>query len=63
LALQPAGALLSGSGSTLFAVCRDRDEAERIARGMRSAGGNEFRVVVVQTEKRRQDSFFGIPGS
>jgi len=63
LALQPAGALLSGSGSTLFAVCRDRVEAERIARGMRSAGGNEFRVDVVQTEKRRQDSFFGIPGS
>src|SRR5207302_3820961 len=35
LALQPAGALLSGSGSTLFAVCRDRLEAERIARDLR----------------------------
>ncbi|MBM4068711.1 MAG: 4-(cytidine 5'-diphospho)-2-C-methyl-D-erythritol kinase [Planctomycetes bacterium] len=30
--LGPAGVLMSGSGSTLFALCRDRDEAKRIAR-------------------------------
>jgi 4-diphosphocytidyl-2-C-methyl-D-erythritol kinase len=30
--LRPAGALLSGSGSTLFALCRDVSEAWRIAR-------------------------------
>jgi 4-diphosphocytidyl-2-C-methyl-D-erythritol kinase len=31
----PAGARMSGSGSTLFAVCRDRNEAQRIAQALR----------------------------
>jgi 4-diphosphocytidyl-2C-methyl-D-erythritol kinase len=34
-ALGPAGQLMSGSGSSLFALCRDRDEALRIAREIR----------------------------
>jgi 4-diphosphocytidyl-2-C-methyl-D-erythritol kinase len=33
--LGPAGQLLSGSGSSLFALCRDRSEAERIAHELR----------------------------
>jgi 4-diphosphocytidyl-2-C-methyl-D-erythritol kinase len=33
--LGPAGAMMSGSGSSLFALCRDRWEALRIARGLR----------------------------
>lgn len=35
--LGPAGQLMSGSGSTLFALCRDHDEALRVARGLRAA--------------------------
>ena len=49
LALQPAGALLSGSGSTLFAVCRDRIEAERIARDLRRTVPGECQVHVVRS--------------
>ncbi len=33
--LGPVGQLMSGSGSSLFALCRDRREAERIARELR----------------------------
>lgn len=33
--LRPAGQLMSGSGSSLFALCRDRQEAERIASELR----------------------------
>jgi 4-diphosphocytidyl-2-C-methyl-D-erythritol kinase len=33
--LGPAGARMSGSGSTLFAICRDRGEAQRIALQLR----------------------------
>jgi 4-diphosphocytidyl-2-C-methyl-D-erythritol kinase len=33
--LRPAGHLLSGSGSTLFALCRDHHEAARIAAALR----------------------------
>ncbi len=32
--LGPAGHLMSGSGSSLFALCRDRSEAVRVARGL-----------------------------
>jgi 4-diphosphocytidyl-2-C-methyl-D-erythritol kinase len=35
--LGPAGQLMSGSGSTLFALCRDEGEALRVARGLRAA--------------------------
>jgi 4-diphosphocytidyl-2-C-methyl-D-erythritol kinase len=33
-ALQPAGQLMSGSGSSLFALCRDENEARRIVQGI-----------------------------
>ncbi len=35
-ALKPAGVLMSGSGSTVFALCRDADEALWISRGLLS---------------------------
>jgi 4-diphosphocytidyl-2-C-methyl-D-erythritol kinase len=34
--LGPAGQLMSGSGSSVFALCRDHKEALRIARGLRN---------------------------
>jgi 4-diphosphocytidyl-2-C-methyl-D-erythritol kinase len=34
---RPAGQLMSGSGSSLFALCRDRREALRLARGLSEA--------------------------
>ena len=39
-ALRPAGQLMSGSGTSLFALCRDHSEALRIARGL-STGPEE----------------------
>jgi 4-diphosphocytidyl-2-C-methyl-D-erythritol kinase len=33
--LQPAGQLMSGSGSSVFALCRDQEEASRIAHQLR----------------------------
>jgi 4-diphosphocytidyl-2-C-methyl-D-erythritol kinase len=47
--LGPAGQLMSGSGSCLFALCRDRREALRIARALRGQpttppGGSAFIV-------------------
>jgi 4-diphosphocytidyl-2-C-methyl-D-erythritol kinase len=36
-ALAPAGVLMSGSGSTVFALCRDHGEALRVVRGLASA--------------------------
>lgn len=33
--LHPAGQLMSGSGTSLFALCRDRGEAQRLARMLR----------------------------
>jgi 4-diphosphocytidyl-2-C-methyl-D-erythritol kinase len=53
--LGPAGQLLSGSGSSLFALCRDRLEAERIAEDLRyggdrdSAAQHEFTVFLVRS--------------
>ncbi len=45
-----AGSLMSGSGSTLFALCRHRAEARRIARELRSdASANELRIFVVRS--------------
>jgi 4-diphosphocytidyl-2-C-methyl-D-erythritol kinase len=51
-ALAPCGALMSGSGSALFAVCRDRTEALALARRFRAgrpAEEPESRVHVVRT--------------
>jgi 4-diphosphocytidyl-2-C-methyl-D-erythritol kinase len=44
--LRPAGQLMSGSGSTLFALCRDREEALRIARQMRYGPDEAMRPSV-----------------
>lgn len=50
-ALHPAGARMSGSGSTLFAVCRDRGEAVRIAHALRQRMDERLvsRVVLVRS--------------
>jgi 4-diphosphocytidyl-2-C-methyl-D-erythritol kinase len=44
--LQPAGARMSGSGSTLFALCRDRNEARRIAQELRHGPEDGLRPQV-----------------
>ncbi|MCS7047473.1 MAG: 4-(cytidine 5'-diphospho)-2-C-methyl-D-erythritol kinase [Gemmataceae bacterium] len=48
-ALAPAGALLSGSGSTLFALCRSRPEARELARRLRADSFGQYCVDVVRT--------------
>ena len=50
-ALGPAGCLMSGSGSALFALCRDRREAARIAREFREGLPTDsgVRVFVVRS--------------
>jgi 4-diphosphocytidyl-2-C-methyl-D-erythritol kinase len=47
----PAGCLMSGSGSTVFALCRGPAEARRIARVLAPAreGPDEARVLIVQS--------------
>jgi len=46
VALKPAGQLMSGSGSSLFALCRDRREAVRIVRALRAEeGGRKLYLV------------------
>ena len=50
--LGPCGVLMSGSGSALFAVCRSRQEATRVAKEFcrtRPAGEPESRVLVVRS--------------
>ncbi len=49
--LGPVGALMSGSGSTVFALGRDAADALRIARGLRDVreDGGQARVVVVRS--------------
>jgi 4-diphosphocytidyl-2-C-methyl-D-erythritol kinase len=51
LKLQPAGHLMSGSGSSWFALCRNPVEAQRIARGLRSGTeeANSPRVFIAQS--------------
>ncbi len=39
--LKPVGQLMSGSGASLFALCRNRAEADRLARGLRQGEGQE----------------------
>jgi 4-diphosphocytidyl-2-C-methyl-D-erythritol kinase len=48
---RPLGVLMSGSGSTVFAVCRDRADAVRVAGRFRDAAppGDECAVVVVRS--------------
>ena len=49
--LGAAGVLMSGSGSTLFALCRDAPEALRLARALRPVReeGERVRVLVVRS--------------
>jgi 4-diphosphocytidyl-2-C-methyl-D-erythritol kinase len=50
--LGPAGCLMSGSGSAVFALCRDRPDARRVAAGYRAAtppGEPDSRILVVRT--------------
>jgi len=49
--LRPAGQLMSGSGSTVFALCRRPGEAIRIARALRSGReeGDGVRVLIVRS--------------
>lgn len=50
--LKPAGCLMSGSGSAVFALCRDSNEAQRVAnafRATRPPAEPESRVMVVRT--------------
>ena len=50
--LKPAGCLMSGSGSAVFALCRDSHEAHRVAKAFRASrppAEPESRVVVVRT--------------
>jgi 4-diphosphocytidyl-2-C-methyl-D-erythritol kinase len=50
--LAPCGALMSGSGSTVFAMCRNRDEAALVAERFRSSRPGtepESRVLVVSS--------------
>jgi 4-diphosphocytidyl-2-C-methyl-D-erythritol kinase len=49
--LRPAGVLMSGSGTSVFALCRDHREAQRVAQGL-SAGPPDDpnpRVTIVQS--------------
>jgi 4-diphosphocytidyl-2-C-methyl-D-erythritol kinase len=51
-ALGPCGALMSGSGSAVFAVCRDRDHAVQVAgafQDARPADEPESRVLIVRS--------------
>jgi 4-diphosphocytidyl-2-C-methyl-D-erythritol kinase len=50
-ALGPAGSALSGSGSSLFALCRDYGEALRIGRGLRDRAeqGMNLGVFIVRS--------------
>ena len=44
--LGPAGQLMSGSGTALFALCRDHPEALRVARELRNGADNGVRPRV-----------------
>ncbi len=48
--VQPAGCLMSGSGSTLFAVCRSAEEADRSAANLKTqAKARDFRLIVTRS--------------
>lgn len=48
--LAPAGSLMSGSGSTLFALCRSAAEAHRVAASLKTRlKAHDFRVITTRT--------------
>jgi 4-diphosphocytidyl-2-C-methyl-D-erythritol kinase len=48
-ALAPAGQLMSGSGSSLFALARSEKDAERMAAALGTGAADEFRVFTVRS--------------
>jgi 4-diphosphocytidyl-2-C-methyl-D-erythritol kinase len=47
---KPAGCLMSGSGSTLFALCRSADEAGKIAARLKTrTKAHDFKAIVTRT--------------
>jgi 4-diphosphocytidyl-2-C-methyl-D-erythritol kinase len=47
---KPAGSLMSGSGSTLFALCRTADEANRVAASLKTrTKAHDYRLIVTRT--------------
>jgi 4-diphosphocytidyl-2-C-methyl-D-erythritol kinase len=48
-ALQPTGVLMSGSGTSVFALCRDSREALRVAQGLSGGPSDQTRVQIVQS--------------
>jgi 4-diphosphocytidyl-2-C-methyl-D-erythritol kinase len=45
-----AGSLMSGSGSTLFALCRSADEADRVAASLKTrTKAHDFKVIVTRS--------------
>jgi 4-diphosphocytidyl-2-C-methyl-D-erythritol kinase len=49
--LRPAGVLMSGSGTSVFALCRDHGEAQRVAQGLSGGPPDDPnpRVTIVQS--------------
>lgn len=48
--LKPAGSMMSGSGSTLFALCRSEEEADRIAADLRQRNkARDFKVIATRS--------------
>jgi 4-diphosphocytidyl-2-C-methyl-D-erythritol kinase len=46
----PAGSLMSGSGSTLFALCGSPDEADRVAASLKTrTKAHDFRLIVTRS--------------
>jgi 4-diphosphocytidyl-2-C-methyl-D-erythritol kinase len=46
----PAGSLMSGSGSTLFALCRSGADAERVAAALKTrTKAHDFRLIVTRS--------------
>lgn len=46
----PAGSLMSGSGSTLFALCRSPDEADRVAASLKTrTKAHDFKLIVTRS--------------
>jgi 4-diphosphocytidyl-2C-methyl-D-erythritol kinase len=46
---KPAGWLMSGSGSTLFALARSAEDAERIAAALTLRRKSDFRLIVTRS--------------
>ena len=46
----PAGQLMSGSGSTLYALCRSADEAQRVAANLKTRSkGGDYKLIVTRS--------------